>query len=183
MLMLKLWHNVIWPAMLCVGMHVPQCSRTTCLLLGPSHWSCRAHTLSFTATLHSCSTAWLKQQLPETFLLTTNAEKTLEGFIYLEQTAVLKKPQTGYQQKQTKGLWLVDILQKKTGSGATYSTGYLDPDIVDNMHVETAQKVPSKPQDSIYTEYKMYIIPEPLARAILKNLHVWPTLMWYAKAM
>ena len=103
MLVLKLWHNAIWPAMLCVGMHVPQCSRTTCLLLGPSHWSCGAHTLSFTATLHSCSTAWLKQQLLETFLLTTNAEKTLEGFIYLEQTAVLKKPQTGYQQKQTKG--------------------------------------------------------------------------------
>ena len=80
-----------------------QYSRTTCLLLGPSHWSCRAHTLSVTAILHSCSTAWLKQQLLETFLRTTNAEKTLEGFIYLEQTAVLKKPQTGYQQKQTKG--------------------------------------------------------------------------------
>ena len=61
---------------------------------------------------------------------------------------------------------------KKTGCGATYSTGYLDPYIVDNMHVETTQKVPSKPQDSRYTEYKMYLIPEPLAQAMLKNLHV-----------
>ena len=44
--------------------------------------------------------------------------------------------------------------------------------IVNNKHVRTAQRVPSGPQDSRYTQDELYVIPEPLIQEIFENLHV-----------
>ena len=117
-------------------------------------------------------------------------EKTLEIIDYLQPTYfVLENPQTGYLKKQEimQGRYFVDLDYCKYGMPYRTRTRLWNNilhwiprplcakdcgNIVDNRHVRTAQRVPSGPEDSRYTQDELYVIPEPLIQEIFENLGV-----------
>ena len=122
-------------------------------------------------------------------------EKTWEIIDYLKPTYfVLENPQTGYLKKQDfmQGRYFVDLDYCKYGMPYRKRTRLWNNifhwiprplcakdcgNIVNNKHVRTAQRVPSGPQDSRYTQDELYVIPEPLIQEIFENIHAWDPIL------